>query len=140
IHGGFRYLEQGAFGLVTEACRERHILQQIAPHLVKPQAFLLPVYENDPRSLAKLRLGMTLYDLLALYRNTARHQSLSPEEALKREPKLDKKRLKGALSFYDCQEDDARFCLENLIHASDCGGVCANYCELTGFVSQDNRL
>src|SRR5579862_5265409 len=32
IHGGFRYLEQGDFKLVSEACRERRILQQIAPH------------------------------------------------------------------------------------------------------------
>src|SRR5256714_11299670 len=62
IHGGFRYLEQYAFGLVAEACRERRVLQEIAPHLVKPLPFLLPVYEGDPRSLTKMRLGMTLYD------------------------------------------------------------------------------
>src|SRR5437879_1434576 len=48
IHGGFRYLEQYAFGLVAEACRERRILQEIAPHLVRPLQLLLPVYEGDP--------------------------------------------------------------------------------------------
>src|SRR3989442_10776928 len=37
IHGGFRYLEQWEFSLVAEACRERQILQRIAPHLVHPQ-------------------------------------------------------------------------------------------------------
>src|SRR5437660_12543952 len=43
IHGGFRYLAQGSFGLVAEACRERRILHDIAPHLVRPLPFLMPV-------------------------------------------------------------------------------------------------
>src|SRR5437870_11447690 len=54
IHGGFRYLEQYAFGLVAESCRERSILRRIAPHLVRPQAFVFPVYEGDSRSLGKI--------------------------------------------------------------------------------------
>src|SRR2546430_16262783 len=65
IHGGFRYLEQYDFGLVMEACREREILLRIAPHLVRPLPFLFPVYDGDARSLAKIRVGMTLYDFLA---------------------------------------------------------------------------
>src|SRR5437763_15984209 len=43
IHGGFRYLEQFAFGLVAEACRERAILQRIAPPLVRPLPVPMPV-------------------------------------------------------------------------------------------------
>jgi glycerol-3-phosphate dehydrogenase len=140
IHGGFRYLEQKAFGLVAESCRERGILREIAPHLVKPQPFLLPVYEGNPRSLGKMRWGMRLYDLMARYRNVARHRVLSPERALMKEPMLGRTGLRGAILFYDCQEDDARFCLENIHHASDSGAVCANYCELTGFVTQGDRL
>src|SRR5215213_3869561 len=66
IHGGFRYLEQRAFGLVAESCRERATLQRVAPHLVRKVPFLLPVYDGDPRSLPLMRFGMTLYDLLAL--------------------------------------------------------------------------
>src|ERR1041384_3642117 len=61
IHGGFRYLEQYAFGLVAEACRERQILRRIAPHLVRPLSFLFPVYKGDHRSFRKIRLGMALY-------------------------------------------------------------------------------
>src|SRR5438552_18507353 len=40
IHGGFRYLQQHNFKLVFEACRERRILQRIAPHHVRPLPFL----------------------------------------------------------------------------------------------------
>jgi glycerol-3-phosphate dehydrogenase len=140
IHGGFRYLEQRAFGLVAESCRERQILRQIAPHLVKPQSFVLPVYDGDRRSLWQMRWGMRLYDLLARYRNVARYQALSPERVLMKEPMLGRAGLRGGILFYDCQEDDARFCLENVHHAAECGAVCANYCELTGFVTQGDKL
>ncbi|MEO7360695.1 MAG: FAD-dependent oxidoreductase, partial [Gemmatimonadaceae bacterium] len=39
IHGGVRYLEHGHLGLVFEASRERRLLLQVAPHLVRPLAF-----------------------------------------------------------------------------------------------------
>jgi glycerol-3-phosphate dehydrogenase len=140
IHGGFRYLEQREFCLVAEACRERAILQRIAPHLVRPRPFLLPVYDGDPRSLGLMRLGMTLYDLLALGRNTSRHRTLSAEQALLKEPTLARNGLRGALLFYDCQEDDARFCIDNIIQAAEYGAVCANYCEVQAFVARERRL
>jgi glycerol-3-phosphate dehydrogenase len=140
IHGGFRYLEQFDFGLVAESCRERRVLQRIAPHRVKPLPFLLPVYAGDPRPLWKLRLGMTLYDLLALYRVTAPHRTLSPEAALAAEPTLNPRGLRGAILYYDCQEDDARFCVDNILHAAELGACCVNYCEATGFVGQGTRV
>jgi glycerol-3-phosphate dehydrogenase len=140
IHGGFRYLEQHAFGLVAEASRERRILQEIAPHRVRPLRFLLPVYAGDPRPLWLMRVGMTLYDLLAMFRNTAPHRTLSPADAIAAEPALDRTGLRGAIQFYDCQEDDARFCIDNILHACQLGAVCANYCEVTGFTAEGNRL
>src|SRR5262245_55262754 len=42
IHGGLRYLEQYAFGLVRESLRERAIMLRIAPHLTRPCRFILP--------------------------------------------------------------------------------------------------
>ena len=35
-HGGIRYLENGEFRLVREAVRERNLMLQNAPHIVKP--------------------------------------------------------------------------------------------------------
>ncbi len=140
IHGGFRYLEQYAFGLVAESCRERRILQNIAPHLVHPVQFLLPVYEGDPRSLFKMRIGMTLYDLMARYRNTAPHRTLSAAAAVALEPALNREHLRGAISFYDCQEDDARLCVDTLNHAAQQGARCANYCRVDGFTHDGSRI
>jgi glycerol-3-phosphate dehydrogenase len=140
IHGGFRYMEQRNFKLVSEACRERRILQQIAPHLVQPLPFLFPVYDGGSISLTKLRLGMCLYDWLARYRNVARHKTLSAQRTLVGEPSLARQGLRGAVSFYDCQEDDARFCIDHILHATQLGAMCLNYCTLTGFITREGRV
>src|SRR5687768_534716 len=106
IHGGFRYLEQGALRLVMESCRERHTLLRIAPHLVKQMPFLLPVYSGDKRSLGKMRIGMALYDALALYRNRAPHRGLPAAATIARERRLARDGLMGSILYWDCQEDD----------------------------------
>lgn len=140
IHGGLRYLERRDFGLVFESCRERRILQTIAPHLVRPLPFLIPVYREDPRPLPLIRAGLTLYDLLALFRNTGRHRILSPREALAREPALVAEGLTGAALYWDCRMDDARLCLENVLSAREAGAEVANYVEAVGFLRRGGRL
>src|SRR2546422_5996042 len=69
IHGGLRYLEQYDFHLVREASRERRLLLDLAPHLVRPLAFLFPVYRGARVPAWRLRAGMWLYDLLAAFRS-----------------------------------------------------------------------
>jgi glycerol-3-phosphate dehydrogenase len=140
IHGGVRYLENFAFRLVFEACRERRILQSIAPHLVRPIPFFIPVYHDDPRSLPAIRAGMTLYDLLAMFRNTHPHSILAAEAALAREPALRQEGLKGVALYWDCRMDDARLCLENVLAARESGAVAANYMEVTGLIKQAGRV
>ncbi|MGD0061256.1 MAG: glycerol-3-phosphate dehydrogenase/oxidase [Verrucomicrobiia bacterium] len=140
IHGGFRYLQQRDFRLVFEACRERHVLQRTAPHLVRPLPFLFPIYEGGEISLTKLRLGMSLYDWLALRRNVAPHRTLSVERTLMTEPSLSRNGLRGAVAFYDCQEDDARFCIDHILHAVELGASCINYCTLTGLITREDRI
>src|SRR6186713_2094729 len=44
VHGGVRYLAQGDIQLVREASIERGLLYRNAPHLVKDQSFIVPVY------------------------------------------------------------------------------------------------
>ncbi|MGF1670358.1 MAG: FAD-dependent oxidoreductase, partial [Balneolaceae bacterium] len=45
VHGGVRYLQQGNVALVLEALRERGLLIQNAPHLVRNQSFIVPNYD-----------------------------------------------------------------------------------------------
>jgi len=42
VHGGVRYLQQGNVSLVMEALKERGLLRQNAPHLVRDLAFVVP--------------------------------------------------------------------------------------------------
>lgn len=56
IHGGLRYLEMLDFKLVAEALRERALLlQRIAPHLVKPVSFLLPLTRRGGSARTSVR-------------------------------------------------------------------------------------
>src|SRR5690242_45213 len=41
IHGGLRYLEHGAFGMVRQALAEREVLLRTAPHIIRPLRFVL---------------------------------------------------------------------------------------------------
>src|SRR5437764_3925380 len=77
IHGGLRYLEHGEFGLVRESLRERAYLMNIAPHLVRPLAMLVPVYKNARRGIWTVRAGMILYDALSPHKTLPRHRMLS---------------------------------------------------------------
>ena len=127
IHGGIRYLEHADFSLVFEALHERSHLLKLAPHLVHPLSFLLPVYRGDRRPAWMLKVGLWLYDWLAGLRNISRHQWFSPEAALQRAPSLNPEGLQGCGLYYDAQVNDARLVLENILAAGEAGALCLNY-------------
>ncbi len=140
IHGGLRYLENFDLRLVFEACRERRTLMRIAPHLVHPLRFYVPVYKGDKRPLWMVRAGLFLYDLLAMFRNTHIHGVLSAEKAVAREPALRQQGLRGVAVYWDCRMDDARLCLENVIAASEAGAEVANYLQVTGLRKKKDKV
>src|SRR6476661_2974474 len=49
VHGGLRYLENYDFALVREGVVERQILLRLAPHLVRPMDFVLPVWSDTAK-------------------------------------------------------------------------------------------
>ena len=126
IHGGVRYLEQGEVGLVYEALRERRRLYKIAGHLVQPSQFLFPAYRGDRLPLWKLRVGLTLYDALSLYRSRG-HRTLGPAAARKLEPLLAPDGLRGAVTYEDAVTDDARLTLTTLQDARRHGAEVLTY-------------
>jgi glycerol-3-phosphate dehydrogenase len=138
IHGGVRYLEHGYLRLVFEASAERRRLLRIAPHLVRPLAFTWPVYRGQRLPLWKLRVGLTLYDLLALFRNVGRHASLTPGEILDAEPRLRKDRLVGGVRYFDAATDDTRLTLANVLDARQRGAVVANHVAFVGVVEHSD--
>jgi glycerol-3-phosphate dehydrogenase len=140
IHGGIRYLEQGDFRLVFEASHERRVLLRIAPHLVRPLAFLFPVYRGARVPAWKLRAGMWLYDALAAFRNVKSHRWLGPKQVRRAEPALKDRGLRGAALYYDAQADDARLVLATVRAAARAGALVANYAEVTSLLKPDGRV
>jgi glycerol-3-phosphate dehydrogenase len=121
VHGGVRYLEHGHLGLVFESSHERRRLLTLAPHLVRPLAFTWPVYQGARVPRWKLRAGLALYDALALFRNVGRHEGLSREDVLRREPALDPYGLAGGARYWDAATDDSRLTLLTVLGASQAG-------------------
>lgn len=136
IHGGLRYLEHYEFRLVSHALKERRVLSEIAPHLVRPLNFKLPVWKGARVSRLQLLAGLTLYDFLATGKQPVpRHKSFSREALLEEHPYLAAEGLKGGLRYGDCQEDDARMAMVVAAAAQAQGAVCA-----TGIAAESLRV
>jgi len=127
IHGGVRYLEHGHLHLVFEASAERRRLLRLAPALVHPLPFVWPVYRGQRLPLWKLAAGLTLYDVLALFRNVETHRRLDREQVLGMEPRLRPDGLRGGVRYFDAGTDDARLTLANVIDAAQLGAAVANH-------------
>ncbi len=138
IHGGLRYLEQGELGLVFESVSERRVQSRVAPHLVRPMPFLVPIYASMKPGLELINIGLWIYDTLALFRAPKLHKTYRGDKAKELEPLLNSEDLKGALEYYDCITDDARLVLENIIDAESAGAKCHSYTQVVGLNRDDD--
>src|SRR3954452_8007256 len=139
IHGGLRYLEQGALHLVREALRERGLLLNVlAPPLVRPVPFLYPLTEHWERPY--VGAGMLLYDSLGGYKGLKRHRHLTKRGALKIAPALKRDYLVGGIQYYDAQVDDARHTLALARTAAKYGACVASNAPVVGFLREAEHV
>jgi len=140
IHGGLRYLEYGEIGLVRESLAERDRLVRLAPHLVRPLPFYLPVegrwgglraaaarlagFESLARAWQgphgrgswTVAAGLTLYDLLATGDGWPRHRMVRAGAAGL--PAVDRGTFPLAATYADAQLlFPERFTVELLVDA-----------------------
>ena len=144
IHGGLRYLSNREFALVRESLRERRILANIAPNLVYPLAFMFPHYRSTLKtSKWFVKLGLTLYDLLAFDRaftweaakKIPGHRTLPARQALERMPVLNPDGLTGASVYHDCLSiAPERLALAFIRSAVRHRAETANYARVDGFL------
>lgn len=107
IHGGLRYLEHARdFPLVAEGLRERKLLMELAPDLVKPLPLVFPVLKSGGVNRWVIKAGLTTYDLLARGQSIGRHFSISPADITNVAPPLNSDLFKHFYVFYDGQTDD----------------------------------
>jgi len=131
IHGGLRYLELMDFSLVRESLREKKTLERLAPHLVRPLPFLVPVYRGSGRGLIMVRIGLWLYDLLTPGKSAERSRLLRAVDVLSLEPSVRPEDLRGAGYYFDdLLLFPERMCLENVLSAVRHGARAYNYCEV----------
>jgi len=69
VHGGLRSLQSADLRRARESIRERRALARMAPHLLRPLPFLMPVYRSVRRGRLALRLAFQLDAWLARDRN-----------------------------------------------------------------------
>jgi glycerol-3-phosphate dehydrogenase len=140
VHGGVRYLEHGQLGLVFESSRERRTLLRIAPHLVRPLVFTWPVYKGARVPRWKLAAGLTLYDVLSVFRNRRPDAMLGAVEVLAGEPALRAEELRGGARYWDAATDDARLTLATALSALNAGAVVLNHTAVSAFLRKDGRV
>ena len=132
IHGGLRYLETYDFKLIRKSLKERQILLRVAPHLVWPLRFGIPVFTHSRNNRLQLKVGLVLYDFFSGDSNSAmRHRYFNHNNFIKHFPLLADKSLKSGFTYADAQTDDARLVLELIAGAIEAGACCVNYCRLT---------
>src|SRR4030088_1112029 len=123
------------FGLVRTDMREREVLLRVAPHLVHPLPFLMPMYHRGLLYRAKLQAGMQLYDALSFDKSLPTRQWLNRRQVLRAEPGLNPTDLQGAWQFYDGQVSLVeRLVIENALDAADQGGLILTYAPAVGFI------
>lgn len=120
LHGGLRYLERYAFGLVREALAERARLLSVCGHIARPLTFVLP-HAPHLRPRVMLRGGLLLYDLLGGRSGLPRSRRVDLHAA----PYAGSLRpeFRDGYAYSDAWVDDARLVLLNVRDAVDRGAT-----------------
>jgi glycerol-3-phosphate dehydrogenase len=131
VHGGLRYLREGAFGLTRESVRERGRLLGDVPGLVEPQRFLLGHYEGRSPSRRTMAAGLAIYDAMGGRRTRAFH---TPAQTLALAPHVAAAGLLGSSSYLDAKTDDSRLVLRVLQEARRHDARVFNYAAVRSLV------
>lgn len=136
VHGGLRYLEHGELGLVREALHEREVLWRIAPHIVRPMRFVLPV-NRAMRAHWKLRAGLFLYDHIAGRSSLPGAVAIALDKHPAGDPLYAE--ITGGFEYSDAWVDDARLVILNAVDAARHGATIRTRCPVTA-IARDGDL
>jgi glycerol-3-phosphate dehydrogenase len=138
VHGGFRYLPMGDIALVRESQHERRVLmERVAPNLVRPLPFLLPVYQGSSRGPAAVTTGLLLYRALA--GRGGRVQWVSRRTACTLVPALRRDGLRMSGVFDEAETIDSRLVLATVKGAAKGGAMVLNHSRVIGLELRHNR-
>lgn len=118
IHGGLRYLEYYEFALVRKALQEREVLLRAAPHIIRPQRFVMP-HDRAQRPEWMIRCGLFLYDHLARRKVLPGSQTVSLKQHVSGAPL--KSDFRRGFVYSDGWVQDARLVVLNAMAAAENG-------------------
>lgn len=138
VHGGFRYLPMGDVALVRQSQAERQVLmERVAPNLVRPMQFLLPVYEDGSKGRATVVAGLALYRALA--GRGGRVGLLDRTESTRIVPELRDSGLRMCGVFEEAETLDSRLVLATVKAAARAGAAVLNHAKVIGLELRHNR-
>ena len=138
VHGGVRYLAQGDIALVREASVERGLLYKNAPHLVRNQSFVIPVYSFFDK--IKYTIGLKLYDWISGRLSLGSSVFISRKKTVERLPGIKQQGLVGGVLYHDGQFDDSRLAINLAQTIFEKGGYAVNYIKVTGLLKNDDQI
>lgn len=138
VHGGVRYLQNGDVSLVIEALKERGIMKQNAPHLVRDMSFVIPIYSwwNGPF----YSVGLKIYDMMAGDLGLGKSQWLSKKQTTDMIQNVNQDELRGGVVYHDGQFDDARMAISLALTSDSLGASLLNYAEVTSIKKQNGLV
>lgn len=138
VHGGVRYLKNGELSLVIEALKERGIMLNNAPHLVRNMSFIIPTYEWWDTPF--YGIGLKVYDLMAGKLGLGPSQFLSKKETIEKIPNVNQDELNGGIIYHDGQFDDARMGISLAHTVEELGGSVVNYLKWDSFIYENGQV
>lgn len=142
VHGGIRYLKNFDVEVVADTVGERAVVQQIAPHVPKPDPMLMPIYDEEGStfSMFRLKVAMNLYDSLAGINSNSEFANtmLTKEEVLEHQPNLKQEGLLGGGQYLDFNNSDIRLVVENIKRANQDGALIASRVKAVDYTFDDN--
>ena len=121
IHGGLRYLEHGALRLVRAALSEREVLLRMAPHLIRPLRFVLPL--DETLSLAGLLTGSAFSSTTDRPARDPAAGTRSVDLAIDATGVPLRRHFHRGYEYSDCFADDSRLVVLNAVDAAERGAA-----------------
>ena len=140
IHGGLRSLQMGDLRLISESHAERRaLLTHVAPHLVWPLTFVLPVYRGSPHRAVTVGAALLTYSALSGFRHS-RARMVGPAAARRLIPPVRTDGMRAAGVYEDAQTHDGRLTLATVAAAARAGATVLNHLPVTGLETAGGRL
>lgn len=136
IHGGLRYLSRGQLRTMRKFEREQALFLRLAPHLVHPLQFVVPISNGSALKSDLVSAGLNLQNRFSQSNSMPKPRWMASEEL-----QSIGSEGTGAITWHDAQVyDTERLTLAFVSTAAAAGAEVANYVEAQEFLREDGTV